>query len=150
MYCSSCGKEMHNTTDYCPHCGTSAHTNNSRQWDDFADSLANGCLELAKGLLAVLCSALAGVCGIAAAGALTLAGYLIYHFATGAAIIIPWFLTDTTITASVGGPSLLLGGLTALLIAVLLGIAAAALIRFLRAGWSAGAGNTRTFTSCWR
>lgn len=136
MYCPSCGKELRRGVVYCPHCGAPVQIgrDDSEMWDGFANSLAQGSLGLAKGLTTVLCGGLAGACGIAAAGALILAGYLFYHFAKGLAVTIPWFLSNTLLVASVGGAPLLLSGLTALLVTLLLGMAAAALIRCLRGG----------------
>lgn len=112
------------------------HSNfdNAQMWESFASSLAKGSLGLAKGITIVLVGGLAGVCGIAATASFALACYLIYHFAKGVAVAIPWFLLNTLPVASVGGVPLLLSGLTALLVSLLLGMAAAALIHALRAG----------------
>lgn len=144
MYCPSCGKKLRRGVVYCPHCGAPVQIgrDDSEMWDGFANSLAQGSLGLAKGLTTVLCGGLAGACGIAAAGALILAGYLFYHFAKGLAVTIPWFLSNTLPVASVGGAPLLLSGLTALLVTLLLGMAAAALIRCLRSRLFRSGGET--------
>lgn len=137
MFCSSCGKEIRNGSACCPHCGTPVHTvtDNAQMWDGFAESLAEGSLGVAKGIAAALIGGLAGVCGIAATASFVLACYLIYHFAKGTAVMIPWFLVNTLPVVSFGGIPLLLSGLTALLVALLLGMAAAALFKCLRGGF---------------
>lgn len=146
MFCSLCGKEMRNDSAYCPHCGTPVHTNsdNAQMWDDFANSLAKGSLGLAKGITIALIGGLAGICGIAAIVSFTLACYLIYHFAKGAAVMIPWFLANTLPIASVGGVPLLLSGLTALLVTLLLGMAATALFKCLRSVFQGRKGTAHT------
>lgn len=137
MFCPFCGKEIRSGSAYCPHCGASVYTSsdNAQMWDGFANSLAKGSLGLAKGITIALIGGLAGVCGIAATISFALACYLIYRFAKGAAVMIPWFLANTLPIASVGGVPLLLSGLTALLVTLLLGMAATALFKCLRSSF---------------
>lgn len=151
MYCPSCDKEMRHGMVYCPHCSTPVQTgrDNSEMWDGIANPLAQGSLGLAKGAVTVLCGGLAGACGIAATGAFILAGYLFYHFAMGLAVTIPWFLSNTLPVASVSGAPLLLSGITALLVTLLLGMAAAALIRCLRGGLFRNGPSTEKRSSRW-
>lgn len=137
MFCPSCGKEIRDGSVYCPYCGVPVHTSadNAQMWDGFADSLARGSLGLAKGITITLTGGLVGACGISAAVSFALACYLIYHFAKGAAVMIPWFLANTLPVSSVGGVPLLLSGLTALLVTLLLGMAAAALLQCIRSSF---------------
>lgn len=139
MFCSSCGKEIRSGTAYCPHCGTQVANGsvNTKVWDDFAGSMANGCMHLAKGFAYVLIGGTAVVCGLAAAAAAFLfAGYLVYHFAKGAAVAIPWLSSEVLPIASASGIPLLLSGMTALMVALLLGMAAFAIIRCIRTVFS--------------
>lgn len=137
MFCPSCGKEIRSGASYCPHCGRQVTVGaaSTQVWDDFAGSLANGSLHLAKGFAYVLIGGIAGACGMAAAAAFFLACYLIYHFANGVAVAIPWFLAEALPVASIGGVSLQLSGITSLIVTLLLGMAAFALIRCIRSGF---------------
>lgn len=144
MFCPSCGKEIRSSAAYCPHCGKQVTDGSAstQVWDDFAGSLANGSLHLAKGFAYVFIGSIAGACGMAAAVAFLLACYLIYHFANGVVVAIPWFLAEVLPVASIGSVSLLLSGITALIVALLLGMAAFALIRCIRSGFYGPAHNT--------
>lgn len=135
MYCRFCGKEIDDDSAYCPCCGKRIHTDQVSSYGgvQFANFLAQSSLGLAKVMAIILCGGLAGACGFAAVGSLILSGYLFYHFAKGLAVTVPWFLTGTLPVASVGGGGLLLSSLTGLLVALLLGMASAALARCL---WS--------------
>lgn len=134
MVCSSCDKEISNDSVYCPHCGALVHTREDKvqMWDGVTNSLAEGCLCLVRGIATALIGSLSVICGIAATASFALACYLIYHFAEGVSVIIPWFLANTLPIASVSGVSLLLSGLTALLVTLLFGIAATVLFKCLR------------------
>ena len=136
MFCPSCGKATRNGSVYCSHCGAPLYTSSDHAqiWGAFANFLAKASLRMAKGMTVVLIGGLAGTCGLAAIAALSLAGYLLYQFAKGLTVIVPWFLAGTLPVVSIGGVPLLLSGLTGLLVALLLGMAAAAMIRCLQTG----------------
>ncbi len=138
MFCHSCGKEIRSGSVYCPHCGASVHNSPDNTWiqDKSVRLLAKCSLTLAKGFAAVLIGGLASVSGLAAASSLVLSCCLIYYFAKGMVVMVPWYMANTLPISSVGGILLLFSGLTGLLIALLLGMASGSLFHCLKTSFS--------------
>ena len=70
MYCSSCGKEVLPGTAHCPNCGVqiSNEPEPVPKQNETVYPQAGGGLDIVKGLAALLGGALAGACGLSAAG----------------------------------------------------------------------------------
>ena len=134
MYCSSCGKEVLPGTAHCPNCGVqiSNEPEPVPKQNETVYPQAGGGLDIVKGLAALLGGALAGACGLSAAGLLVVGAYLIYQFAQGAAVAVPWFLAKALPIAAVSGGALMFSGVTVLLAAVFLAIAAGTLVQGVR------------------
>lgn len=134
MYCPSCGKELPPGAAHCPNCGAqiSNDPGPASKQSGAAHSQAGGGLGLVNGLAALLGGALAGACGLSAAGFLVVGAYLIYRFAQGTAVAVPWFLANALPIAAVRDGALMFSGLTLLLTAVLLAIAAGTLVQGLK------------------
>ena len=131
MYCSSCGKNLLPGATHCPNCGV--QISNAPEvvpkQNETAHPQADGGLDIVKGLAAILGGALAGACGLSATGLLVVGAYLIYQFAQGAAVAVPWFLAKALPIAAVSGGALMFSGVTVLLAAVFLTIAAGTLVQ---------------------
>ena len=134
MYCPSCGKELLPGAAYCPRCKLqiSAGSETGLNQNQAARPQAGDGSRLAKGLTALLGGALAGACGLLAAGLLVVGAYLMLRFAQGAAVALPWFLAETLLIGAVRGGALLFIGLAILLAAVLLSIEAGTLVQGLK------------------
>lgn len=134
MYCPSCGKEPLPGAAFCPNCGLqiSAGSEPVSNRNSAARPQTGDGSRLAKGLTALLGGALAGACGLSAAGLLVVGAYLMFRFAQGAAVALPWFLAETLLIGAVRGGALLFIGLAILLAAVLLSIAAGTLVQGLK------------------
>lgn len=134
MFCPSCGEEIRSGSVYCPYCSASVHNIPDNTWtrDKPVRLLAKCSLTLAKGFTAVLIGGLASASGLAAASSLVLACCLIYYFAKGMVVMVPWYMDSTLPISSVGGILLLFSGLTGLLIALLLGMASGSLFHCLK------------------
>lgn len=135
MYCVNCGKELKPEAEFCPKCGEQVVRHQpagvSPELDYMAQSLAKGSLGAAKGLAAVLCAGMGIASLLAALAMFCISAYLVYHFAAGTAVAVPWFLLNALPFNSVSGAGLILGGATAALLAVLLGMAGASLLKCL-------------------
>ena len=134
MYCSLCGKELPPGAAHCPSCGVQISNGPEAvpKQNETAHPQADGGLDIVKGLAALLGGALAGACGLSAAGLLVVGAYLIYQFAQGAAVAVPWFLAKALPIAAVSGGALMFSGVTVLLAAVFLAIAAGTLVQGVR------------------
>ena len=134
MYCPSCGNELLPGAAHCPYCKIPISTGSepvSNQKKAVRPQVS-GAPGLAKGLTALLGGVLAGPCGLSAAGLLVVGAHLIFRFAQGAAVALPWFLAETLFIDTVSDGALMFIGLTMLLAAVLLSIAAGTLVQELK------------------
>lgn len=117
MYCPACGKELRPGASYCPYCGQHIHRTRMSETG----------VVLARGAAALMGGGLAFACGLSGASLLVAACWLLYHYASGTAAWVPAFLNLSVETVS--GAVLLFGGVTAALLALLLGMTAAATLR---------------------
>ena len=134
MYCPSCEKELLPGATFCPRCKLQISAGSEPVSDQNRAAhpqVGNGS-RLAKGLTALLGGALAGACGLLAAGLLVVGAYLMFRFAQGTAVALPWFLAELLLIDTVSDGALLFIALTILLTAVLLSIAADTLVQRLK------------------
>lgn len=126
-YCTRCGASLKESAAYCAHCGAPVSARrHTAELNAAAELLASGSLTLAKGFAALLLGMLGSVTALAGAAMLATAVYLLYHFAAGTAVTLPWLFAG----ALTGAP-LVAGGLMSVFIAALLGAAAGAIFRCL-------------------
>ena len=133
MYCPSCGRELPSGAAHCPGCSVriSAGAAPAPAQDGTTRLQSGGGPGPVKGLAALLGGALALACGLSASGLLVVGACLLYCFAQGAAMAVPWFLAEALPIAAVDGGALMFSGVTVLLAAVLLAIAAGTLMQGL-------------------
>lgn len=133
MYCPSCGRELPSGAAHCPGCSVriSAGAAPAPAQDGTTRLQSGGGPGPVKGLAALLGGALAVACGLSAAGLLVVGACLLYCFAQGAAVALPWFLAEALPIAAVDSGALMFSGVTVLLAAVLLAIAAGTLMQGL-------------------
>lgn len=123
MYCTRCGKELHEGAAFCHSCGKSVGTKQNAavpEWTAAATLLASGSMGFAKCLLWVLGGGMSLACGAAGLGSFVISCYMLYHFAIGVAIKVPLFLASIIPVATLHGFWLVFAGLTGILIALLL------------------------------
>lgn len=126
MVCSNCGSGLRSKGSFCSRCGKKVYTDESQ-------ILKEGTFKLAKGFAGLLGIGFIMACGVSSAGLLGTACWLIYHFVQGTAAVIPEYFAATLPIASIEGVPLLFSGLTVMLAAVILAIAAYCLVQGLRA-----------------
>lgn len=152
LYCRKCGERLKDGAAFCSRCGAPVPgggpgTRERADWERMhyegaetaryraeeykaagqwaaASSLSKISLAAAKGTAVFLMGAAALVCGLASAGLLVVSGYMLYCFASGSPILLPWLLTG-----GLTGASVLMGGIMAAFTAILSAAAAVSLAR---------------------
>lgn len=143
-YCPKCGAKLNTGASFCQNCGQRidnydemARTGQvtrppayfvpnvtpptpSPELKAAADGLAVASLGFAKILLVFLLGLIATSTAVGAAGALGAAAYSFYYFASGTAISLPVFISQTLFITSISDWALLFCGLTAIFVAAIL------------------------------
>lgn len=120
QYCAHCGARLRQGARFCQECGKPVGGNPSISpmdpiLQDGAKQLAHGALCTARLFAVVLMGGGAIASGLAACSLLGITAWILYEFATGQSVWVPWLAG-----ASLQGPALLTVGLMAAFITVLL------------------------------
>lgn len=129
-YCTRCGAKLRNQACFCQECGAPVASNHP-SFPGFCQNVAPLLTQYAqkavKLFALLLMSGGSAACGLAALCLLGISAWILYQYAVGGAVLLPWLICN-----SLQGPALLMIGLMAAFIAVLLAAITSAFAQSVR------------------
>ncbi len=129
-YCTRCGAKLRDKACFYQECGapvSSAHPSFPGFCQNVAPLLAQDAQKAVKFFAILLIGGSSAACGLAALCLLGISAWILYQYAVGGTVLLPWLICN-----SLQGPGLLMVGLMAAFIVVLLAAITSALAQGVR------------------